>query len=125
MRRQQLMSDHVMVPTMPTYPPELLPPHDVQQATALYNGMIYPLHPFAIRGAIWYQGESNLGDGKLYTERMKALIGGWRKVWDEPDSPFYFVQIAPYNYGGNPEALPEFWEAQAEAERIPNVGMAV
>ena len=44
---------------MPTYPPELLPPHDVQNSTALYNGMIDPLCPFAMRGAIWYQGESN------------------------------------------------------------------
>jgi sialate O-acetylesterase len=122
---RKAMSGHAVVPTMPAYPAELLPPHDVQQATALYNGMIHPLHPFAIRGAIWYQGESNLGDGKLYTDRMKALIGGWRKVWDEPDFPFYFVQIAPYNYGGNPEALPEFWEAQAAAEKISNVGMAV
>src|SRR5216110_2270553 len=73
----------------------------------------------------WYQGESNLGDGKLYTERMKALIAGWRKVWDDPNFPFYFVQIAPYNYGGNPEALAEFWEAQAAAQAIPNTGMAV
>src|SRR5436190_2316541 len=72
------MSGQAVVPPMPTYPAELLPPHDLQQATALYNGMIHPVYPFAIRGAIWYQGESNLADGKLYTERMKALIAGWR-----------------------------------------------
>src|ERR1043166_8424666 len=122
---RKAMADHALVPTMPAYPAELAPPHDVQHATALYNGMTHPFIPFAIRGAIWYQGESNLADGKLYTDRMKALIAGWRKVWDEPEFPFYFVQIAPYNYGGNPEALPEFWEAQAEAEKISNVGMAV
>ena len=122
---RKALTSHALVPAMPLYPAELLPPHDLQQATALYNGMIHTLLPFAIRGAIWYQGESNLGDGKLYTERMKALISGWRKVWDEGDFPFYFVQIAPYNYGGNPEALGEFWEAQAAAEAIPNVGMAV
>ena len=81
-----------MVPPMPTYPEELLPPHDVQNRTALYNGMIHPLHPFALRGAIWYQGESNASEGKLYTERMKALIGGWRQLWGEGDFPFYFVQ---------------------------------
>ena len=119
------MSGQAVVPPMPTYPAELLPPHDLQQATALYNGMIHPVYPFAIRGAIWYQGESNLADGKLYTERMKALIAGWRKIWNEGEFPFYFVQIAPYNYGGNTEALPEFWEAQAAAEAVPNVGMAV
>ena len=110
---------------MPTYPEELLPPHDVQNRTALYNGMIHPLHPFALRGAIWYQGESKPREGMLYTERMKALIGGWRQLWGEGDFPFYFVQIAPYNYGGKPEIIGEFWEAQAAAQAIPNTGMVV
>ena len=114
-----------LVPQMPTYPAELLPPHDVQNPTALYNGMIHPLQPFPLRGAIWYQGESNSGEGRLYTERMKALIAGWRQVWSEGDFPFYYVQIAPYDYGGNGERIGEFWEAQAEAQAIPNTGMAV
>jgi sialate O-acetylesterase len=122
---RQALADRAVVPTMPVYPNELLAPHDVQNATALYNGMIYPLHPFALRGAIWYQGESNLGEGKRYKERMKALIGGWRAVWHEGDFPFYFVQIAPYNYGGKPATEAEFWEAQAAAQSIPNSGMAV
>jgi sialate O-acetylesterase len=122
---RQALAQKTNAPKMPTYPPELLPPHDVQNPTALYNGMIHPLCPLAIRGAIWYQGESNSGEGRLYTERMKALIGGWRKIWNEGDFPFYFVQIAPYNYGGNGERIGEFWEAQAEAQSIPNVGMAV
>lgn len=113
------------VPTMPTYPAELLPPHEVGHATALYNGMIHPLLPFAIRGAIWYQGEANAGEGRLYTERMKGLIGGWRQLWGEGDFPFYFVQIAPWNYGGDPERIGEFWEAQNAAQAIPNTGMAV
>ncbi len=113
------------VPTMPVFPKELLAPHDVQNATALYNGMIHPLCPFALRGAIWYQGESNLGDGKTYTERMKALISGWRELWHAGDFPFYFVQIAPFNYGGNPETEAEFWEAQSAAQSIANTGMAV
>jgi len=122
---RQALAQKTNAPKMPTYPPELLPPHDLQNATALYNGMIHPLCPFAIRGAIWYQGESNLSVCKLYLERMKALIAGWRKIWNEGDFPFYFVQIAPYNYGGNGERMGEFWEAQAEAQTIPNVGMAV
>jgi sialate O-acetylesterase len=122
---RQAVAQKTSAPKMPTYPPELQPPHDVQNATALYNGMIHPLCPFTIRGAIWYQGESNSGEGRLYTERMKALIAGWRKIWNEGDFPFYFVQIAPYNYGGNGERIGEFWEAQAEAVKIPNVGMAV
>jgi len=61
----------------------------------------------------------------LYTERLKALIAGWRQVWGEGDFPFYFVQIAPFNYGGNPEVIGQFWEAQAAAQSITNTGMAV
>jgi len=119
------LAQKTISPKMPTFPPELLPPQDLQNPTALFNGMINPVCPYAIRGAIWYQGEANLDEGKLYTERMKALIGGWRKIWNEGDFPFYFVQIAPYNYGGNAERMGDFWEAQAEAQKIPNVGMAV
>ena len=120
------LSNQTVAPTMAPFPAELLPPHDLQQATALYNGMIYPLHPFGIRGAIWYQGEANVGEGMLYNERMKALVNGWRQVWDEPGFSFYFAQIAPFNYGNHPLALPELWEAQAAAAReIPNCGMAV
>jgi len=120
------LTNQTIVPTMPTYPPDLLPPHDLQNSTALFNGMIYPVHPYGIRGAIWYQGEANVGEGILYAERMKALIGGWRQIWDEGDFPFYFVQIAPFNYGENKVAEPELWEGQSAAAReIPNTGMAV
>lgn len=120
------LSNATVVPAMPVYPPELLPPHDLQNPTALFNGMIYPVQPYTIRGAIWYQGESNLGEGMLYAEKMKALIDGWRQIWGEGDFSFYFVQIAPYNYGNNPQQLPELWEAQtAAAQEIPNTGMAV
>ncbi len=122
---RQALTARALVPTMPTYPAELLPPHDVQQATALYNGMIFPIRPFALRGAIWYQGESNATEGMLYAERMRALIGGWRQVWGEGEFPFYFVQIAPYTYGFNAEVIGEFWEAQAAAQAVPNTGMAV
>lgn len=120
------LAAQTVVPPAPTYPDELQGPQDVQQATALYNGMIHPLAPFAMRGAIWYQGEANESEGMKYYERMKALIGGWRKVWGEGEFPFYFVQIAPYNYGDNPENLARLWEAQTIAARtIPNTGMAV
>ncbi|HUE36401.1 MAG TPA: sialate O-acetylesterase, partial [Candidatus Acidoferrum sp.] len=120
------MAAETVVPPVPTYPDELLGPQDVQQATALYNGMIYPLAPLAMRGAIWYQGEANESEGMKYYERMKALIGGWRKVWGEGAFPFYFVQIAPFNYGDNPENLARLWEAQATAANtIPHTGMAV
>ena len=103
---------------------------------AIYNAMIAPLAHFAIRGALWYQGESNcMGkqpDGAAYTGKMKALIGGWRKIWDEGDFPFYYVQLAPFKYfSGNTRrapqagALPEIWEAQTRALDIPNTGMIV
>ena len=98
------------------------------RSTGLYNGMVYPLVPYAVRGAIWYQGESNLQDGMLYHEKMKALINGWREVWGQGDFPFYFVQLAPFNYGGwvgNPLFLPQIWEAQAATLSVPNTGMAV
>jgi sialate O-acetylesterase len=97
-----------------------------QSALALYNGMIHPLVPYAIRGALWYQGESNNGEGMLYFEKMKALINGWRTVWNNPEMPFLYVQLAPYRYGNQPvENLPGIWEAQTAALSIPNTGMAV
>lgn len=94
-----------------------------QTPTAIYNGMLAANLPFAIRGAIWYQGESNHGDGMLYVDKTRALLNGWHKLWGT-DFPFYFVQIAPFNYGD--DALPEFWEAEAEiVKQIPKTGMAV
>ena len=94
--------------------------------SALYNGMIYAHVPFAIRGAIWYQGEGNHNEGMLYVDKNKALLNGWRKLWGY-EFPFYFVQIAPYQYGNeNPEILPTFWEAEAAiVKTIPKTGMAV
>ncbi|MFA6102106.1 MAG: sialate O-acetylesterase [Victivallaceae bacterium] len=109
----------------PVFPPELLPYQTVQQPTVLYNAMINPLAPFALRGAIWYQGESNRGEGMLYFNKMQALINGWRTVFNNSDLAFYFVQLAPYNYGNNPQALAEICEAQVAALSIPNTGMAV
>lgn len=90
----------------------------------MHNGMIAPLQPFAIRGVIWYQGESNVGNGLKYRDKKEALINGWRKVWGE-DMPFYFVQIAPFS-GYNPEpALPALWEGQVACLKMPHTGMAV
>ncbi|MBE6379443.1 MAG: sialate O-acetylesterase [Lentisphaerae bacterium] len=116
-----------LLPVLPDYPAELRPYADVRQPTVMYNSMITPLLPFAFRGIIWYQGCSNLGEGMLYKHKMLALLNGWRQLFQQDDLAFYFVQLAPYNYGGNPTRLPEIWEAQqAFAESMPsNVAMAV
>lgn len=93
----------------------------------MYNGMIAPLQPFAIRGSIWYQGETNVirKNGLAYYDKMKDLISGWRDSWGQ-DLAFYFVQIAPWS--GNPYEpgqLPALWEAQVASLKIPSTGMAV
>lgn len=107
----------------PGGPPEH-PLNGGDRPTGIYNAMIAPLVPYGIRGAIWYQGESNNGEGMLYFEKMRALIGSWRRLWGQGDFPFLYVQLAPYRYN-KPEALPGIWEAQLAALAIPNTGMAV
>jgi sialate O-acetylesterase len=94
-----------------------------QNGGGMYNGMIAPVKPFAIRGAIWYQGEANVGSGLKYYDKMQALIEGWRKAWGY-DFPFYFVQLAPWS-GYGPGSLPPLWEAQVASLKIPGTGMAV
>ncbi|GAA5119936.1 discoidin domain-containing protein [Luteolibacter yonseiensis] len=91
-----------------------------------YQAMIHPLVPYALRGFLWYQGESNNGEGMAYTAKMQALIAGWRKQFKAADAPFLFVQLAPFNYDGNrANGLPEIWWAQQEVLKIPHTGMAV
>jgi sialate O-acetylesterase len=92
--------------------------------TGLYNGMINPLVPFAIRGAIWYQGENNCGEGINYYYSMRALIGGWRAVWGQGDFPFYYAQLAPFRYKAG-ENLPLIWQAQLSSLKVANTGMVV
>jgi sialate O-acetylesterase len=115
--------------TAPSFPQSLIFPTGGQQQepTVLYNGMMAGLVPFAIKGAIWYQGCSNNGEGMLYLEKTKALVNGWRKVWNQGDFPYYLVQLAPYNYGaGAEERLPGIWEAQAAVPAaIKNTGYTV
>jgi sialate O-acetylesterase len=93
---------------------------------ALYNGMIAPLTPFAVRGVIWYQGEANSGPDRapLYARLFQTMIRDWRNAWGQGDFPFLFVQIANWNTA--PEALwPEVRDAQRQALALRNTGMVV
>ena len=104
------------------------PFQDQHNPCLLHNGMIAPVVPYAIRGAIWYQGESNLNTRQLYADLQQTLIGDWREQWGNPALPFYFVQLAPYKApaeqpGGGP--LAEIRWEQARSLAIPHTGMAV
>jgi sialate O-acetylesterase len=93
--------------------------------SVLYNGMLYPLRNMAIRGAIWYQGESNQTRAFQYRTIFPGMIEDWRTTWNQGDFPFYFVQIAPYNYGPE-QSSPELREAQLlSLSRVKHTGMAV
>lgn len=94
-------------------------------ASCLFNGMITPIMRHTIRGALWYQGESNRGGYEQYRTLFPGLIKNWREVWGIGDFPFYFVQIAPFNYGGDKGETSLLREAQALALKLPNTGMAV
>ena len=87
--------------------------------------MIAPLLPFRIRGVIWYQGESNRPRAAQYRTLFPALITDWRTKWGIGDFPFYYVQIAPYHYGGDTGQSAELREAQTMALGTPNTAMAV
>lgn len=104
------------------------PFQDQHNPFVLHNGMIAPILPYGIRGAIWYQGESNMNTRQLYPALQQALIGEWRRLWKNPELPFYFVQLAP-NKSPRPEPsdgqLPQMREAQAKSLSIPHTGMAV
>lgn len=122
-------AEKAVAANQPLPDPPSIPTHPFNSngaSTGLYNGMIHPIVPFAIRGFLWYQGESNRGQGMHYFDLKKGLIGGWRKVWNQGDFPFLFVQLAPYRYGDtNVTWLPEIWEAQTATLSVPNTGMAV
>ncbi|MDP6905058.1 MAG: sialate O-acetylesterase [Verrucomicrobiota bacterium] len=93
-------------------------------AGAIYNGRIAPLAPYAIRGAIWYQAESNCGigeDPRDYAHKMRSLISGWRNAWNHPNLPFYYVQLPQWRSYAWTYAR----EEQRRAMDVPNTGMAV
>ena len=96
-----------------------------QTPTVLFNGMINPIAGYGLRGAIWYQGESNRNEPSEYQKLMPGLAENWRTVWDMGEFPLYYVQIAPFDYG--PFGLNSAFlrEAQLKASTaIKNFGMA-
>ena len=115
-----------LVPPQQPPIPECFLGTDRTTTGALYNGMIHPLTGMTFRGAIWYQGESNLWRWDEYRWAMHALINGWRKAFDAPYFQFYFVQIAPYRYSRDvPRNCIGLWEAQQKFADESGCGMAV
>lgn len=94
--------------------------------SVLFNAMIAPIIPFAFKGIIWYQGEENRLRPEQYTRLQPAYVKMMRELFENPDAPFYFVQIAPYAYDGNPRSFSSgyFFEAQQKTlALIPHSGM--
>ncbi|MGA3099881.1 MAG: sialate O-acetylesterase, partial [Bryobacteraceae bacterium] len=88
----------------------------------LWNAMIKPIQPYAIKGVLWYQGESITEGLQLYPVVMEHVITSWRRQWGQGDFPFYVVQLAAQDAASN---RPEVREAQAQALKVPNTAMAV
>jgi len=101
------------------------PAHNQHNPTVLWNGMLHPIIPYAIRGVIWYQGESVLGGtpgDKLYPAVMNALVTSWRQAWGEGDFQFYACQLAGQDASSN---NPIIRESQAAIASLPNTGLAI
>lgn len=103
------------------------------QPAELFQSMVRPYAPFAVRGFLWYQGETNcmVPDSDRYAHKLTTLIAHWRRVWENADAPFYGVLLAPFDYskwekfGTTDQALPRFWQAQVQALSAPRTGYAV
>ena len=97
--------------------------------TLLFNAMVNPLIPFAMKGVIWYQGESNAGRAYQYRQAFPLMISDWRKHWKQGDFPFYFVQLASFSASNGDSRKGSSWaelrEAQTMTLQLPNTGMAV
>ena len=95
-----------------------------QTPTVLFNAMINPLVGYGIKGAIWYQGESNRNEAANYVKLLPGMVKNWRTLWNIGDFPFYYVQIAPYDNGPTGLNSAFLREAQLKAvDAIPNMGM--
>ena len=106
-------ADGTRAPGQPPVPDAL---RDYRIAASIYEGMIAPLMPFAIRGALWYQGESNEGRAQQYNILLPAMIKAWRERWGQGDFPFGIVQLPNYREP-KPEPADEAWSHLREAQR--------
>lgn len=105
-----------------------MPPPMFTVGGTFYNGMIQPLAPYAIRGVVWYQGESNSRDAVSYQKLMPLLIKDWRSLWGNDRLPFYFCQLANWNPKMDrpvESRWAELREAQLMSLSVPDNGMAV
>lgn len=115
-------------PTTPAPALPKMPPGGAGVAAHLYQGMIHPLVPYGIRGAIWYQGEHNAVRGYQYRTAFPLLITDWRRRWGQGDFPFYFCQLPGYGAKTarpGPSPWAELRESQSLALALPNTGQAV
>ena len=108
------------------------PANNPQEPATLFNGMAHPILPYAIKGAIWYQGESNTKDIKVasrYSKYFQAMITGWRKHWGQGDFPFYFAQLATFKDEVTQPLDQDAWATVIDQQRrtlsLKNTGMAV
>ncbi len=117
-------AEGAIAPPASPMPPD--PRSSPWRAAGLYNAMIAPLLPYAIAGAIWYQGESNADRAYQYRELFPAMIRDWRRAWGEGDFPFLFVQLAHFIQNFGPKSSwAELREAQSMTLSLPKTGMAV
>jgi sialate O-acetylesterase len=121
MPEEVIQNDAVLLETAKTRKEESYGPNQPGRA---FNAMIFPLTKFKIAGALWYQGESNVGSA-VYDKTLSALITSWRQLW-KYDFPFYYVQIAPYKYGEDHFCGAIIRDAQRKVLReVPNTGMVL
>ncbi len=130
---KQATAEGKPVPPKPTPVSEpkapVSPDQNPNNPTGLYNGMIAPIVPYGIKGAIWYQGEANTSQAVVYRTLFPAMIADWRENWAQGDFPFLFVQLANY-MPRKPEPVNSDWALLREAQlktalTVPNTGMAV
>ncbi len=119
---------------LPKTDEEIIPNHRNRTPSTLYHGMLYPVIGYGIKGAIFYQGETNYQEPFIYEELFSTMVKEWRSLWEIGEFPFYYCQIAPFDYSqwkGNGAWLAKYnsaylREAQRKAEKaIPSSGMAV